>query len=196
MYVRIVRSGPRRYVRLVEGDRDDNGRVKQCTVANLGRADQLSDDEVDGLIKGLQRAVGRSERRSAEPEFQRARASGDLWALHQPWQELGLDEALRKALRSSRREFDAEALIRAMVFSRLAAPRSKRGVLDWLQEDVSLPGVDVEQLHHGQLLREGAEEPLDDPSTLQGVDERRRELEAREAELALEDVADVWLPWS
>ncbi|MBK1730146.1 IS1634 family transposase, partial [Halorhodospira halophila] len=142
MYVCIVRSGPRRYVRLVEGYRDDNGRVKQRTVANLGRADQLSDDEVDGLIKGLQRAVGRSERRSAEPEFQRARAFGDLWALHQLWQELGLDEALRKALRSSRREFDAEALIRAMVFNRLAAPRSKRGVLDWLQEDVSLPGVD------------------------------------------------------
>lgn len=153
MYVRVVRSGPRRYIRLVEGYRDDNGRVKQRTVANLGRADQLSDDEVDGLIEGLQRAVGRSEPRSAEPEFQRARAFGDLWTLHQLWQELGLDDALRKALRSSRREFDAEALIRAMVFNRLAAPRSKRGVLDWLREDVSLPGVEAEQLHHEQLLR-------------------------------------------
>lgn len=152
MYVRVVRSGPRRYVRLVEGYRDASGRVKQRTVANLGRADQLSDAEVDGIIDGLQRAVGRSGADDA-PEFQRARAFGDLWALHQLWQELGLDEALRRALRSSKRGFDAEALVRAMVFNRLASPRSKRGVLDWLQEDVSVPGVDADQLHHEQLLR-------------------------------------------
>ena len=153
MYVRVIRSGPRRYVRLVEGYRDADGRVKQRTVANLGRADQLSDDEVDGIIEGLQRAVGRSPDEDGGPEFRRARAFGDLWALHQLWHELGLDQALRKALRSSRREFDAEGLIRAMVFNRLAEPRSKRGVLDWLQEDVSLPGLDAERLHHEHLLR-------------------------------------------
>jgi len=153
MYVRVVRSGPRRYVRLVEGYRDANGRVKQRTVANLGRADQLSDDQVDGIIEGLERAVGRSRNEDSGPEFRRARSFGDLWALHQLWHELGLDQALRKALRSSRREFDAEALIRAMVFNRLSAPRSKRGVLDWLQEDVRVPGLDTEQLHHEHLLR-------------------------------------------
>ncbi|WP_440995074.1 IS1634 family transposase [Arhodomonas sp. SL1] len=153
MYVRVTKSGPRRYLRLVEGYRDEGGKVKQRVVANLGRLDQISEDEVDGLIRGLQRAVGRPEAKQGAPEFQRARAYGDLWALHQLWQELGLDQALRKALRSSRRELDAEALIRAMVFNRLASPRSKLGVLEWLREDVSLPGVDAEQLRHEHLLR-------------------------------------------
>ncbi|MCG5548926.1 hypothetical protein LRD17_09245 [Halorhodospira halochloris] len=60
-----------------------------------------------------------------EPEFETARAFGDLWVLHQLWHELGLDHAIRKALRSSRRSFDAEALVRAMVFNRLSAPSSK-----------------------------------------------------------------------
>lgn len=153
MYVRVTKSGSRRYLRLVEGYRDANGKVKQRVVANLGRLDAIAEEDVDGIIRGLQRAVGRGEAEPETPQFEHARAYGDLWALHQLWQELGLDGALRKALRSSQRGFDAEALIRAMVFNRLADPRSKRGVLEWLQEDVSLPGIDPQQLHHEQFLR-------------------------------------------
>ncbi|MBK1725446.1 IS1634 family transposase [Halorhodospira neutriphila] len=153
MFVRVTKSGPRRYLRLVEGYRDTEGKVKQRVVANLGRLDQIGEEEIDSLIRSLQRAVGRSEPDPETPQFERARAYGDLWALHQIWQELGLDEALRRALRSSRRAFDAEGLIRAMVFNRLAAPRSKRGVLEWLQEDVRIPGLRSEQLRHDQLLR-------------------------------------------
>ncbi|MCG5549616.1 IS1634 family transposase, partial [Halorhodospira halochloris] len=153
MYVRVVKSGPRRYLRLVEGYRDQQGKVKQRTVANLGRLDQFGEEDVDGLICSLQRAVGRSGTTIGDPEFERARAYGDLWTMHQLWQELGIGQALRRALRSSQREFDAEALIRAMVFNRLAAPRSKLGILEWLQEDVCVPGVRAEQLRHDHLLR-------------------------------------------
>lgn len=153
MYVRVTKSGSRRYLRLVEGYRDTNGKVKQRVVANLGRLDAIADEDIDGIIRGLQRALGREDATPETPQFERARSYGDLWALHELWQELGLDDALRKALRSSQRRFDAEALVRAMVFNRLAAPRSKRGVLDWLQEDVSLPGINADELHHEQLLR-------------------------------------------
>jgi hypothetical protein len=59
-----------------------------------------------------------------EPEetkitYQSARGYGDVFALHELWKDLGFDRALRRALRSGRRGFDAEALIRAMVFNRL-----------------------------------------------------------------------------
>ena len=37
------------------------------------------------------------------------------------------DRVLKRTMRSSRREFDAEALIRAMVFNRLCDPASKLG---------------------------------------------------------------------
>ena len=39
MYTRITKSGSRRYLQLVEGYRDEQGRVKQRVVANLGRID-------------------------------------------------------------------------------------------------------------------------------------------------------------
>lgn len=153
MYTRISRSGGRQYLQLVEGYRDEQGKVKQRVVANLGRLDQLSEKSLDPLIRGLQRAIGRPESVPDEPEFETARAFGDLWALHQLWHELGLDHAIRKALRSSRRSFDAEALVRAMVFNRLSAPSSKLSMLDWMRDEASVPGVDSDAVHHAQLLR-------------------------------------------
>ncbi len=153
MYTRITKSGPRRYLQLVQGYRDANGKAKQKVIANLGRIDQLEAEDMEALIKGLQRAVGRPESVPDAPRFDTARAFGDVWALHQLWQELGLSQALRRALRSSRRQFDAEALIRAMVFNRLTAPSSKLGMLEWLREDTSVPELDADAIHHEQLLR-------------------------------------------
>jgi transposase len=152
MYTRISRSGSRRYLQLVEGFRDGKGKVRQRVIANLGRIDQLEEDAFDPLIHGLQRAVGKVPDNASAPSFEPARGFGDLWALHELWTDLGLAKALRKALRSSRRQFDAEALIRAMVFNRLVEPESKLGVLRWLEE-VSLPHFEPDSVTHDQLLR-------------------------------------------
>ena len=149
MYTRITRSGGRSYLQLVEGYRVD-GKVRQRVVASLGRLDELTEAKLPPLISGLERALGRT--RQAEPiEYRSARAFGDLHALQMLWNELGLGAALSRALRSSRRSFDAEALIRTMVFNRLSCPDSKLGVLRWL-ETVEMPGVPAEVTHQ-QLLR-------------------------------------------
>ncbi len=50
--------------------------------------------DLEPLIHGLQRAVCRPESMPAEPVFESARAYGDVWALHQLWQELGLGQAV------------------------------------------------------------------------------------------------------
>lgn len=86
------------------------------------------------------------------PQFLPARDFGALWALHELWHSLGLDEAIARALRSSRRAFAIEPLIRTLVFNRLVAPDSKLGVLRWLDE-VRVPTLDVEQVTHQRLLR-------------------------------------------
>jgi len=54
MYVKITRSGPRRYVQLLESFRNENGRVKKRTIANLGRIDEI-DGALDAVINGLLR---------------------------------------------------------------------------------------------------------------------------------------------
>jgi hypothetical protein len=120
-------------------------------VANLGRLDQLTDKDLQPLIGGLQRALGRTPTPAPSVVFESSKAFGDLFALHALWTQLGLSAALSKALRSSRRRFDAAALIRTMVFNRLCEPESKLGVLRWL-DTVAMPDV-PEAITHDQLLR-------------------------------------------
>ncbi len=153
MFTRISRSGGRSYLQLVESFRE-NGKVKQRMVASLGRLDET---KVKALISDLERSIGvksvalnKSIPDTLPISFAPARAFGDLYALQCLWQELGLGAALKTTLRSSRRQFDAEALIRTMVFNRLSDPCSKLGLLDWL-ERVEMPGVAT--VTHQQLLR-------------------------------------------
>lgn len=61
MYTRITKSGGRSYLQLVEGYRTETGAVRQKVVANLGRLDQLQPKDLDPLINGLNRALGRTD---------------------------------------------------------------------------------------------------------------------------------------
>jgi hypothetical protein len=151
MFTRISRSGGRSYLQLVESYRNEAGAPRQRVVANLGRLDQLTDKDLQPLIGGLQRALGRTPTPEPAVVFESSKAFGDLFALQALWVELGLSTALSRALRSSRRQFDAPALVRAMVFNRLCDPQSKLGVLRWL-ETVAMPDM-PEAVTHDQLLR-------------------------------------------
>jgi len=151
MYTRVTESGGRRYLQLVEGHRDEAGKVRIKVVANLGRLDRLSPAKLDPLINGLNRAVGRLENTADDISYESSVGYGDVFALHELWKHLGFDRALKKALRSGRREIDAEALIRAMVFNRLCAPDSKLGCLRWL-ETVAMPAM-PQTVTHQHLLR-------------------------------------------
>lgn len=151
MYTRITTSGGRRYLQLVEGHRDEAGKVRIRVVANLGRLDRLSPGKLDPLINGLNRAVGRLENTADEVTHDPARTYGDVFALHALWKDLGFDRALARALRSGKRQLDVEALVRAMVFNRLCDPTSKLGCLRWL-DTVAMPAM-PEGVTHQHLLR-------------------------------------------
>jgi hypothetical protein len=151
MYTKVTQSGRRRYLQLVEGFRDDAGKVRHRVVANLGRIDDLTPQKLDPLINGLNRVLGRTQNTAFDVIPESARSYGDVFVLHELWKDLGIDRALQRALRSGRREINAEALIRAMVFNRLCAPDSKLGCLRWL-ETVAMPAM-PESVTHQHLLR-------------------------------------------
>lgn len=154
MFTRISRSGGRSYLQLVEAYRNASGDPRSRVVANLGRLDQLSEKALAPLIAGLERAAGRTPHATANAPavvFESSKAFGDLYALHGLWSELGLASALSRSLRSSRRQFDAAAMVRAMVFNRLCEPESKLGVLRWL-ETVAMPEM-PSAVSHDHLLR-------------------------------------------
>ena len=157
MFIKLTRSGPNRYVQLVEAYRDaSTGRPKQRTIATLGRIDQLN-TELKSVIAGLQRATGQTPTEPVPPvaplvlSFEAARDFGDVWTLTELWNTLGFD-GLRSVFRKTRHSIDVEALIRVMVFNRLCDPDSKLGVLRWL-ETVALPGTSLQSIDHQHLLR-------------------------------------------
>jgi hypothetical protein len=151
MYTRITRSGGRSYLQLVESYRTESGTVRQKVIANFGRLDQLEPKDLDPLINGLNRALGRTTNDAFTPEYDSAKTYGDVFMLQQLWHQLGFSSVIQRALRSSRRSFNAEPMIRAMVFNRLCAPDSKLGCLEWL-ETVSIPNMPSE-ISHDHLLR-------------------------------------------
>ncbi|MCB1822546.1 MAG: IS1634 family transposase, partial [Candidatus Competibacteraceae bacterium] len=88
MYVKVTRSGPRRYIQLVESFRNDEGKVKQRTLATLGRLDRM-DGALESVINGLMKITGRAAPApSPTLAFESSRAFGDLWALQQLWHSL------------------------------------------------------------------------------------------------------------
>jgi transposase len=151
MYARVTKSGGRSYLQLVESYRVEGGGARQRVIANFGRLDQLEPKDLEPLINGLNRAIGRTSSDAFTPEYDSAKAYGDVFMLHELWNQLGFAKVIRKALRSSKRAFDAEALVRLTVFNRLCAPDSKLGCLNWL-ETVSIPNM-PETITHQHLLR-------------------------------------------
>jgi transposase len=160
MYIKVTRSGPHRYLQVVEAYRDaDSGQPRQRHIATLGRLDQLSAEDLDGLIDGLLKATDRPDYRTlsqgieaAQTTFESALQLGDVWVLSRLWRQLNLAEAIRQGLTGRRHRIAIEQLIRVMVFNRLSDPCSKRGVVRWL-ERVHLPGIEREAIGHQQLLR-------------------------------------------
>jgi len=160
MQLKVTRSGPRTYLQIVQAYRDpETGRPKQRHIANLGRADQLAESDLDTLINGLLKFTNRtildelrSDITSEGTTFRPALQVGDIWAILGIWHQLKLAQTITKSVRSSRRRIDVEKLVRVMVMNRLSDPQSKLGLLRWL-EQVYLPGVDQESVQHQHLLR-------------------------------------------
>ena len=153
MFVKITTSGPRQYVKLVEAFRDATGASRQRIIATLGRVESIRAGEADSLVNGLLRAAGKPtlEQGTGDVTFAPALSVGDTWMLTALWKELGFADAFRRILRN-RRQFDAERLLRVMVFNRLCDPESKLGILRWL-EGSRVPEVAAQTVTHQHLLR-------------------------------------------
>lgn len=153
MFIKITKSGPRRYVQLVEALRNEDGLPRQRTIATLGRLDRL-DSGLESVLNGLLRATGRAELQASSDSairFESSKALGDVWALDCLWAELGFDR-IEQAFDQQARTTDYQQIIKAMVFNRLCEPDSKLGVLRWLQT-VAIPGLDEQAVTHQRMLR-------------------------------------------
>jgi transposase len=153
MFIKVTSSGPRQYVQLMESFRDEQGTARQRVIATLGRLEAVRAGGNDALINGLLRAAGKPtlDEGTGDADFTSGLSVGDTWMLTALWKELGFADAFRRVLRPHR-QFDAERLLRVMVFNRLCDPESKLGIARWL-EGTMVPDVAPETVTHQRLLR-------------------------------------------
>ena len=174
MYVRTISrknkdGSTTTYVQLAHNVRDpESGFAKAQVLYTFGRADSLDVDAIRRLVRSLCRFISPEDALQAQGSTQALRfiksvPLGGAYLLRQIWKRLGLQTVLNKALKNRDFAFAVEWAIFAMVANRALAPDSKRGVEEWVDEDVSLGNPEPIALQHlyramDFLLEE--EEPL------------------------------------
>jgi transposase len=121
------------YVQLVEGYRDERGRVRQRVVANLGRREKLkASGELDRLAAAFTRL-------DPPPEGTRVRC-GALAVVACYLERLGLAEAVDRALPArGRAQLTHGEVIGALVANRLCDPRPLYDIRGWADEQGAHP---------------------------------------------------------
>jgi transposase len=156
MYVRIVTSkqkhGTYRSVQIVESYRDREKSKHPITkiIANIGPVDKLTDRDVDNIINGVCKAIGRPT--ATESSLETAYDFGHIFAILEIWKQLKIGAILKQKAEKNGQRFDLESHIKLMVANRLCDPRSKLGLIQWL-EGVYFPGIDRDRMEYHHLLR-------------------------------------------
>ena len=161
MYVRTISrhnkdGSTTTYVQLAHNVRDPKSGYSRANVLyTFGRADSLDVDAIRRLVRSLCRFISPEDAAEAEGRLQspalhfvKSVPLGGAYLMRKLWERLGLERVLAEAL--SGREFlsPVEWAIFAMVANRVLAPDSKRGVEEWVREDVALGNPEPLLLQH------------------------------------------------
>ena len=137
MFVRTVKvpsssGNVNEYVRIVESFRED-GKVKQRTIADLGRKDVLQEilPQLQRVLKGLPRIEGQSE----EVDILEAATWGPVWAVRTLFDELGLWQMFDDLLGNARSGVPYVDRVFVLIVNRLIRPKSEHGLAYWLETD-------------------------------------------------------------
>ncbi len=151
MFVRIKKSGGYGYLQIVHNERC-GGKVRQRTIATLGRADRLQEDGViDALTASLAKfslhtAVLTAQKEGRIPAAETLRF-GPVVVFEKLWKQLGMPQIIDSLLDGRRFEMPVERAIFVTVLHRLFAPGSDRSADYWCRR-YAIDGVEGLELHH------------------------------------------------
>jgi len=159
MYVRTISrknkdGSTTTYVQLAHNVRDPrSGFARARVLYTFGRADSLDLGAIRRLVRSLCRFISPEDALEAQGStpalrFIKSAPLGGAYLLRHLWERLGLRTVLAKALQKRDFSFTVEWAIFAMVANRALAPDSKRGVEEWVSEDVSLGNPEPISLQH------------------------------------------------
>ena len=158
MFIRIARQrqGKKEYrsLQIAESfrDPDKGGAPRTRILAHLGTLENLGEKQIEKLIAGLQRALGREATEEAIGELLSAKDFGHVYAVCETWNRLGLGAMLNRLEIAGEASFPAAELVRLMVVNRVCDPCSKLALLEWL-DSVHFPGYEETRPSYHHLLR-------------------------------------------
>lgn len=135
------------YLKLIENYREGD-KVKQRVVANLGSMENLTPEKVHGLIAGLSRICGVSQK-TTHLEAKKVLRYGEILAIHKIWETLKVSAALEKAIAHRKTELNIPLLVKLMAMNQIIKPQNKQAIIDWYQ-CLYLPELEGKELqsHH------------------------------------------------
>lgn len=167
MFFRTKKTGKYEYLQIVEGYRDDSGKVRQKVLLTLGNLAELRGK---GAIDSLLESGARFSEKLAMISAHRAGKSkpvsceriGPDAIFGRLWRELGIDRAIRQVAEERRCAFDIERAVYHTVIHRLFEAGSDRASLVW-RDGFRLDGTEGLELHHlyramGFLGEEGGDQ--------------------------------------
>lgn len=138
MFIKLQRSPttPRVQVHLVEGYRDEEGKVRHRSLKNYGVLAELEAQEPDVLTRLRAEAKELTQKKregtiSVEIDCLRAREPKEhpvnygYFFLEGIYRKLGMNTFLKKSTKAEGCAYDLEAIVELLVFSRILAPASK-----------------------------------------------------------------------
>jgi len=169
MYLREVVSprkrGPdARYLQLVEGERDAQGRVQTRILHSFGRTDQLDVEQIRRIVDQLSRYLDPAAPAAAAGlEVAHTWTLGGTHLLDSLWRELALDQFFSHALEARSFAQPVERALFALVAHRALAPASKLACSRWAGASAWIPGLedggaelDVQHLYRAMDFLHGA----------------------------------------
>ena len=193
MFVRVKKVGSYQYLQIAQNRREGK-RVKQTTIATLGRLDKLAaSGAIDQLLRSAARFAERimvlAEHTSTAHDAPDAKvlSIGPALLFERLWRETGCQEVVRTLLATRHHHFDVERAVFMTVLHRLMVSGSDRSALQW-RRDQAIDGTEALELQHlyramgwlGEAL--GEPEP-DAPSPRRIKDLIEEELFARRRDL-------------
>jgi transposase len=146
------------YVQLAHNVRDaESGQSKANVLHTFGRTDELDVAAIKRLTRSLCRflspedaiqAQALSEGKDAPLTFLKSVPRGGSYLLRSVWETLGLNTVLKDCLKERSFTSPVEWAAFAMTANRALAPDSKRGVEEWIREDVALGNPEPIDLQH------------------------------------------------
>ena len=152
MYFRKKKTGEYEYLQIVEGYRDNSGKVRQKVLLTLGNLQELRHSgKLDSLLESGARFSEKlamlSARKAGKSKAVKCSRIGPDAVFGRLWRELGIDSVIRRCVGGRRYKFDVERAVYHTVIHRLFESGSDRASLVW-SGNFHLPGTEELDPHH------------------------------------------------